>query len=135
MALEIALLAYTKAQVTVVSNRVYALKAPQGVTEPYIVFNVISKNFIHSMDTDSGLTESVVRFSAVGATYKSAKETAEAIKTAYRNYVQGKDLFGSYMGSSEWVQATLLSGEADFYEVDTGRFYVDLDVIFWHKET
>jgi len=133
MALETAVVVYTKAQVTGVSNRVYALKAPQGATEPYITFRVISNNFIHSV-TDSGLAESRVQFDVFGATYASVKGIVVSLKTAYRNYVQGANVSASYMGSSEWVQATLLENETDFYEDDTGKFHTSLDITFWHVE-
>lgn len=134
MALEPAILIYTKAQVTSVNNRVYALKAPQGVTEPYIVFMVISKNFVNSMPIDSGLTETRVQFDVFGTTYSSVKAVVESLKSTYRNYNQGQNLEALYMGGKEWVQATLLDNEIDFYEEDTGRYHTSLDIIFWHVE-
>lgn len=51
MALEPAILTYTKAQV---SSETYAVKAPNTAGDPYIVFNVVSGNFVHSMGGDSG---------------------------------------------------------------------------------
>ena len=134
MALEPAILAYTKAQVTSVSNRVYALKAPQGVAEPYIVFFVVSNNFVHSV-VDSGLTETSVQFNVVGPDYAGVKAVIESLKSTYRNYIQGADVEANYMGTKQWVQATLIENESDYYIEDIGKFNSTLDVIFWHKET
>ena len=133
MALEEAILAYTKSEVTSISNRVYALKAPQGATEPYIVFFVVSNNFVHSTQ-DSGLTETRVQFSVFGSGYGDVKGVVEDLKDTYRNYVQGTDVEANYMGGKQWVQATLLDNETDFYEDDTGKYHTALDIIFWHVE-
>ncbi len=140
MALEPAILTYTKAEITAVSSRVYAITAPQGTARPYIVFSVISNVFSHAMGGDSGLMQTRVQFSVYGDTYASVKGVVEDLKAAYRNYIQGADLAASYMGADEdgegghWVQTTLLTNEIDFYEEDTGLYHTALDVFFWHRE-
>ena len=131
MALEPAILTYTKAQVTSVNNRVYAIKAPVGVANPYIVFSVISGNFIHSMGGDSGLSETKVQFSVFGDEYETVKGVAEDLKKTYRNYIESG---GALMGSAQWVQSTLLTNEVDMYEDDTNLYHTALDIIFWHVE-
>jgi len=128
MALEPAILAYTKAQV---SQRTYAIKAPNGVAMPYIVFSVVSGNFIHSMGGDSGLTETRVQFSVFGDEYGTVKGVAEDLKKAYRNYMGGG---GVKMGGQHWVQSTLLTNEIDMYEDDTNTYHTALDITFWHME-
>ena len=132
MALEPAVLGYTKTNVTGVSDRVYALKAPQGVTKPYIVFSIISSNFVHSMPDDSGLTESRVQFDVFGDGYATVKGITESIKSTYRNYTQGVGTIPNYMAGQEWVQATLLMNETDQYEDDTGVYHTAIDIMFWH---
>lgn len=131
MALEPAILVYTRAQVTSVSNRVYALKAPNGVGMPYIVFTVVSGNFVHSMGGDSGLTETRIQFSIFGAEYGEVKGVVEDLKKAYRNYIEGG---GALMGNHQWVQSTLLTNERDMYEDDTNLYHTALDIMFWHME-
>jgi len=131
MALETAVLTYTKAQITSVSNRVYALKAPIGIANPYIVFTVVSGNFVHSMGGDSGLTETRVQFSVFGDEYGTVKGVAEDLKKAYRNYMEGG---GIKMGGQHWVQSTLLTNEIDMYEDDTNTYHTALDIMFWHME-
>ena len=126
--LEPAILAYTKAQV---SQRTYAIKAPNGVAMPYIVFSVVSGNFIHSMGGDSGLTETRVQFSIFGDEYGAVKGVAEDLKKVYRNYIEGG---GALMGTSQWVQSTLIDNEVDMYEDGTNLYHTALDVIFWHME-
>ena len=128
MALEPAILAYTKAQV---SQRTYAIKAPNGVAMPYIVFSVVSGNFVHSMGGDSGLTETRVQFSVFGDEYGAVKGVAEDLKKAYRNYMEGG---GKLMGGAQWVQSTLLTNEIDMYEDGTNLFHTALDIIFFHVE-
>ena len=131
MSLEPAILTYTKAQVTSVSNRVYAIKAPVGVATPYIVFNVVSDDFVHSMGGDSGLTETKIQFSVYGDEYEVVKTVVEDLKKTYRNYIEGG---GALMGGQQWVQSTLLTNEIDMYEDDTNLYHTALDIIFWHVE-
>jgi len=126
--LEPAILAYTKTQV---SQRTYAIKAPNGVAMPYIVFSVVSGNFVHSMGGDSGLTETRVQFSVFGDEYGAVKGVAEDLKKAYRNYMEGG---GKLMGGAQWVQSTLLTNEIDMYEDGTNLFHTALDIIFFHVE-
>lgn len=130
--LEPAILIYTKAQVALVSNRVYGVIAPQGATKPYIVFNVVSQNYSHAMGGDDGLTETRVQFSTYGTTYASVKGVVEQLKAAYRNYIQGNSTI--QMGNQQWVHTTLLANEIDLYEEDTGLYHTAVDIIFWHKE-
>ena len=132
MALEPAVLGYTKSEVTGVSDRVYALKAPQGATKPYIVFRIVSSNFVHSMPDDSGLTESRVQFDVFADGYAVVKGITESLKSTYRNYTQGTDVAAQHMSGEEWVQATLLANETDQYEDDTGVYHTAIDVMFWH---
>ena len=131
MALEPAILTYTKAQVTSVSNRVYGVKAPIGVATPYIVFNVVSGDFVHSMGGDSGLAETRVQFSVFGDEYGVVKTVVEDLKKTYRNYIESG---GALMGSAQWVQSTLLTNEVDMYEDDTNLYHTVLDIMFWHVE-
>ena len=137
MSLEIALFNKLK-DVNLVSNRVYAVKAPQGVTKPYIVFQVISNNFSHAMGGDDGLAQTRVQFSVWGSGYGQVKGVAEELKAAYRNYIEGDS--GEKMGMASdgtgghWVQTALLDDETDTYENDTGLYGTHLDIIFWHRE-
>jgi len=131
MSLEAAILAYTKSQVTSVSNRVYAIKAPIGAANPYIVFKVVSGNFIHSMGGDGGLSETIVQFSVFGDEYGAVKGVVEDLKKAYRNYTKGD---GTLMSGAHWVQSTLLENEIDLYEDDTNLHHTALDITFWHME-
>jgi len=132
MALEPAILSHTKEQVTSVSNRVYAVKAPQGVSDPYIVFFIVSNSFKHAMAGDSGLTETRVQFSVYGESYAGVKGAVEELKAAYRNCIEGDS--EEEMGGEEWVQTTLIANETDFYEDDTDKYHTALDIIFWHVE-
>jgi len=131
MSLEGAILTYTKAQVLSVSNRVYGVKAPIGVATPYIVFNVVSGGFVHSMGGDSGLAETRVQFSVFGDGYGVVKTVVEDLKKTYRNYIEGG---GALMGGAQWVQSTLLGNETDMYEDDTNLYHTALDITFWHVE-
>ena len=131
MALEPAILTHTKAQVTSVSNRVYGLHGPIGVAKPYIVFNVVSGGFIHSMGGDSGLTETKIQFSVFGDEYANVKGVVEDLKKTYRNYIEGG---GALMSGEQWVQSTLLGNEVDMYEDDTNLYHTALDITFWHVE-
>jgi len=131
MSLEGAILTYTKAQVLSVSNRVYGVKAPIGVATPYIVFNVVSGDFVHSMGGDSGLAETRVQFSVFGDGYGVVKTVVEDLKKTYRNYIEGG---GALMGGAQWVQSTLLGNETDMYEDATDLYHTVLDIIFWHVE-
>lgn len=136
--LEPALFNFTKEEVPSVSDRVYAVFAPQTVTKPYIVFQVISNNFSHAMGGDDGLARTRVQFSVWGTGYGQVKGVVEELKAAYRNYIEGdsdKKMGMDAQGDGgHWVQTALLEDETDVYEQDTGLYGVHLDIIFWHKE-
>lgn len=133
MALEPAILSHTKTNVPLAANRVGWLTMGQGTAKPYVVLRVVSKNFVHAMGGNvSGLTQTRVQFSVFSDDYADVKGVVEEIKKAYRKYIEGDST--KKMGSAEWVQATLLENEIDFYEPDTGLHHTALDVIFWHVE-
>lgn len=132
MALEPAILSYTKSQVTGVSNRVYAVKAPQDVSKPYIVFNVVSNNFVADFGQDYGLNQTRVQFNVYGTGYASVKGIVESLKSTYRNYISGVE--SVKMANIQWVQATEPISEIDLYEDNIDLYHTALDVFFWHKE-
>jgi hypothetical protein len=132
VALEPAIVAYTKTKVTGVSDRVYAVKAPQDATLPYIVFNITSNNFIADLGQDYGLNETRVTFNVYGSTYASVKGVVESLKSTYRNYISGVE--SVKMSNLHWVQATQPVSEIDLYEDGINVYRTALDVMFWHKE-
>jgi len=133
MSLEAAILAYTKAQVISVNNRVYGVRAPNGVGTPYIRFITMTPEFVHSMGDDSGLVMSRIQFSVFGDEYGEVKGVIEDLKKAYRNYKESDPTVK--MGGQHWVQATLLANQGDDrYEDATSLYHTPLDVFVWNME-
>ena len=128
--LDPAILKYTKANVALVSNRVFNDIASRTVDKPYITFELANTDFINSMSSSSGLAESLVRFHAFAETKHEANQVIAQLKTAYRNYFSTGLMEGEHS-----VQTTMLGNEANVrYETDTKLFHGVLDVIFWHIE-
>ncbi len=106
------------------SGRVYYVTAPQDTETPYIVFIKVSGPREHSHDGASNLAIVRMQFSIFSTTYKSAKETAQALQA----------ILQSYQGTSEgvYIYSSTYDNEVDFYENDL--FHVAVDYKIAHKE-
>jgi hypothetical protein len=96
--------------------KVYYVTAPQKVTTPYIVLTKISNIPGYTLTGESGLFQARIQISIFADTYKSAKETAEAVDA----------ILSGYQGTSESAELTAFKeNETDFYE--DSLFQINID--------
>lgn len=113
-----ALLIYLKAQVTSVSNRVYATVAPD-VSPPYVVYFQVSGLRDYTHGGFSGLSRPRMQFSCYASTYKAAKDVAQEVIDALEGWTG--------------AQACFIQNEIDSYEEDTKLYKTMVDCFIWHS--
>lgn len=132
MLIEQALMTFLKAQSDVtdlVSTRIYFVRAPQDVSEPYIVVSKVSGPREHSHEGGDGMASPRFQLSSFSTSYATVKGIAAALQTVLQGY-------SGTMGGESGVKVgnILYSNEVDLYEEDTRLHHVAADYIIWHRE-
>lgn len=111
-------------------TRIHWVKAPPGVTAPYVVLTLVSSPRDMKMSGPSGLRMSRVQADCYGPTYASAKGVAQQVEARLSGY-RGATGTTTFDG-------IFLDSERDGFEDDatpTDLHRVMLDFLIWHKET
>ena len=111
-----------KTAATGVSNRVYATRAPQGVTSPYIVYQQISGEDLNTHNGYADLMRSRWQVSVYATTAGVAETVAQQVIVGLRDWV------------SSPVQSCFRDGAVDGYEDDVSLYYIHLDFLVWHTD-
>lgn len=98
-----------------VSGRAYPMTAPDPVTTPYIIFQVITDVRQNHLEGDAGLSVRRFQFDAYGKKYEEAKDLASWIKAA--------------MAASGIVNIHLSS--RDLHEQEVQLYRVSMDFTIW----
>jgi hypothetical protein len=110
----------------IIADRLYYVKAPQDVEEPYIVFFKVSSPREHSLTGASGLATARFQFSIFSMTYLEAKQIAGHIQLA----LQGMN---KVIGGAGGVYANILyDNEIDLTEDEV--YHVAQEFIVIHSE-
>ena len=112
-----------------VGTRIYYVKAPQDVTNPYIIFSKLSAPREHDHDGSSGLAGARFLVSIFGETYRIVKLIAKQVQTALQAF---KGTMGGDGGVV--VNGCFYQNEVDFREDGIGLYHVDCDYLIWHNE-
>lgn len=111
----------------VAGGKSYWVRAPQGVSPPYVTLQRVTGIRDYHMQGESGLVMSRVQADCYGATYTSAKQTARALIAAVSGHAGGA------------VQAILVDSERDLPAADAGEtvhlFRTSVDLIVHTQET
>ena len=91
-----------------VGNRVFPISRDQASALPAVTFGTVSNVPIYTNDGEAGIAEARMQIDCWGASYPSAKLTAQAVKSA----------LSAFFGTVEGVvfQYVLLDGERDSRE-------------------
>lgn len=68
------------------SGRVYAQRAPQNATAPFIIFQRVSSERWRSINNPSGIAQASIQIDVYGADYYQAKDLAATIEAALDGY-------------------------------------------------
>ena len=109
-----------------VGQRIYYVKAPQDVTNPYVIFTKVSAPREHDHDGSAGLVSARFQFSAFATTYYVVKQIAVQIQTVLQ-------AFSGTMGEVT-VGGSFYQNEVDFWEEDTKLYHVACDYLIWYNE-
>jgi hypothetical protein len=111
---------------TLIDDKLYYVKAPQDVEEPYVVFFKVSSPREHSLTGASGLATARFQFSIFSTTYYEAKQIAEYIQTA----LQGQN---KTIGGAGGVYANILyDNEQDLTEDEV--YHIAMEFLILHNE-
>lgn len=110
-----------------VNKRIYPMILPQDCKMPAVTFQRISGPRIHAMGNDMPLVHPRYQVSAISDDYDQARSVADQIISALKN--ERDATWGSLT-----VQASYVEDDQDFYEDDTRRFRIPVDVIIWAEE-
>ena len=112
-----------------VSTRIYYIKAPQSVTNPYIAIQKISAPRLHTHSGSSGLVNSRFQLTIFATTYKGCKDIAVAIQAVLDNFVGTLATLGMYVGNC------LYDNETDLpFDDDLKLYGLAVDYLIWHNE-
>lgn len=106
---------------TLVSTRIYPLRAPQPVTRPYITYQRITTNPVSSLNGNMYTVKATIQIDAWADSYATARDIYDAVK-AY------------LMSDPAGIAAALLIDSRDFYEQETRLYRASLDAsIIYHE--
>lgn len=115
---------------SLISNRVYLMRIPQGATLPCLTVTRISTPREFAMDT-SGATGTLAhprfQFDAWATTYASAKAINDQVRAALMGHT-------GTTGTGITIRAALVLDERADYETDTKYYRSQSDYVIWHEE-
>jgi hypothetical protein len=111
---------------TIVSTRIYFVKAQQDVAKPYLAIQKISGVRGHSHDGPDGSVQSRFQFSAFATTYKECKDIVEAI----RGGIDG----AKGLWSTVYIGHCFYDNETDLWDDDIGLYGVAVDYLILYTE-
>lgn len=119
----------TSGLTNLVGQRIYYVKAPQNVSNPYIIFSKIAAPREHDHDGASGLASARFQFSIFAQTYREVKLIAGQIQSALQAF---KGTMGGDGGVS--VNGCFYENEIDFWEEGIKLYHTDCSYLIWHNE-
>jgi len=126
MSFESSFYTWLKTKVPLVSNRVYAVLAPQDVSSPYIVYTLISAPRDYTHDGPSGIVEARYQLNICTDTYAEAKAIADQLRSALSGF--------SGLLESVTVFSAMLDTELDSHEDNADLYVIFCDYIISYKE-
>lgn len=82
----VARLAAVTAVTDLVGARIYPLRAPEGVTPPFLVYQRIAATRETAFGANPGIARARIQLTAWGPTYASAKAVATAVRQALERF-------------------------------------------------
>lgn len=112
----------TTAITSLSSNKIYPIVAPVNAVKPYIIYQQISNNPVHTMENDADLHSVRVQVSTWSTSFSQLVGISTQIKATLRD-------FSGTLGTSNFVvQRIFYDSEFDFPEYDS-----ELDTITYHR--
>jgi hypothetical protein len=124
MSIESEFFTWLKTNVPLVSNRVYALTAPQDVVNPYLVYQVIDDIPDYTHQGASGLADTRVQITLVDDDFVSVIAVADQLETA----------LSGFKGTLTTIPVVALKDiETQSQDNDSGLFWITQDYILKRK--
>ena len=132
MSIEVAVFQHVRNNVPSINQRVYALVAPQGIDEPYVVLNKVSGVREYTHTEQASLVTTRYQLTVYGKNYSNVKATVEEIRQAFSSF---KGQMGGASGT--YVAACFLQNEIDGFDQtlsSTDYYQVVVDYLIKHYE-
>jgi hypothetical protein len=104
-----------------VSNRIYPLRLPEGVTLPAVAWEVVSNFPEADHSGDAGLEMARLRYKVFGSNYASAKTVADSIR-------------GLNGTTGTTVKSIFVDNKFTLIDPPTGLPFIVVDLVVWGKE-
>jgi len=112
-----------------VGQRIYYIKAPQTVIEPYVVFFKVSAQRSYHTTADDGMVSSRFQFSVFSPTYSVAKQITVQISLALP---RGPANIGTTPGVD--IGGIFYNDETDLFENETNLYHIACDYLINYYE-
>lgn len=112
--------------VAAVGDRIFPMRAPEGQTQPFLVYHKVTDPSYHSKDGDMNLAHPRFQITAWAGKYGDAKAAIAAVRAALIAYT-GPTLQGVA------VPEIICDNEADLQDPQSLEYGASLDAIIWHS--
>lgn len=110
----------------IVGLKVYPNRAGENAEAPFIVFQRISGERVHSLSGPSGLARPRYQIDAYAAAYEDAVALGDAVRAAIDGY---RETVGDLQ-----IQGVLSESDQDIFDEEAGLHRVSADYFIWHAE-
>lgn len=111
---------------SLVGTRVNPLKLEQNTVYPAVTYRVINRQPNSLFQGDAALSSTVVEVESFGATYSSARSTADAVKSALQRW--------SGTATGVTVQQVFFNDEISTYDPEIRHWAISQDYTVWTEE-
>jgi hypothetical protein len=121
---------------TLVADRVYSFRKPQGAATPYIVFQRISGERLHTLDGPTGRAHPRIQIDAYATTYPAARAIADAVRAALDGFKGDVAVDAESPPTSLKIVYAALQDDRDFVEddIDPVLYRVSSDYFVTYQE-
>ena len=110
---------------SLVVSRIYPVNAPQGVTDPFITYQLISAVPIEALSASTDIETPRFQVSGWSVNYDTAKAIGDQIKAALKRYSGTND--------SVVIIDSLFVNRTQIYDSETTYHQDALDFEIWHR--
>lgn len=113
---EAALCSLIVAAATAAGTNVFAMRAPHGITTPFVIFQRVTSERWRALNTASGMAQATIRIDAYAPDYYAAKALAAQIEAAIEGY-RGIVYYGlNSPQESVWLAGVSIQSDFDLQD-------------------
>jgi hypothetical protein len=112
------------------SGRIYPLRAPDNMTDDFIIYQRVGSERYRSINDPSGLLKAIIQIDCYSKSYYNVKQTALNVETILDGF-RGSVVYGSNSPQdSVRVAGIVMEGDSDLIDVDEEPFLYRITMTF-----